>query len=695
MKRPTLNSIEVPPVAGRVESVCQAHGETWLDYYSWLKADNWKEVLDDPSKLPQPIADYIKEENDYYDKSTAHLATLRKEIAAEIRGRMPDQIESIPEPDGPYLYQFCTNENADYPVFIRTDLQGNFEELLFDVGEAATGFDYFDYAELDYSPDHSMLFWSCDTVGSEFYTLYFRDITTGVDREYCIDNVDTAVWADNQTIFYTRQNEDRKVLQVFKHVLDSNPEDDVLVFTEQDKRFSCCVEKSYSREYIFIQTATFDEDEWWYIPLNNIDAVPTLIQARQESIEYVVYHQADRFVIRTNAQGAEDWKIVEAPVISPSIENWLDVVPHNSGCMVVDVIVYENWIVWLELVNALGQIAYMDNKGVVERIQFDEEAYSLGIEEHYGYRANVLMFHYSSPTTPWETYQYELQSKSRSKLKTQIIPSGHNQNEYVVRRFSVGSHDGVHVPVTLLYHRDTAIDGTAPALLYGYGCYGASSTADFEYSRLSLVDRGFVYAIAHVRGGSEKGQKWSDDAKLEKKSNSFHDFIAVGDALVEQEYCAPGNIVSLGGSAGGLLVGASMHMKPTMFAGVIAEVPDVDVLNVMLDPELYGVIEHWTEWGNPVERKAIFDAMRAYSPYDNTIETDYPAIFATAGVSDPRVFHWQPAKWVANLRWHKTDNNVILLKTQMQSGHFGKTGRFAHIEDNAHMYAFAVAVTKG
>ena len=684
-----------PPIATRVKSICSAHGDNWVDYYAWLKPDNWQEVMEDPAKLPMPIADYLNAENAYYQQATADQSALRDELTKEIRGRMVETPESIPVRDGPYEYRYRFVENAEYPIRVRTDLNGESEEIVLDVNAQARGFAHFDLGILSHSPDHSLLMWSCDTSGGEFFTLHIRDIAKGLDMDYVIDNVDDATWADDQTIFYTHRDSSYRVHQVYKHIVGTDPKIDVLVFTETDEPFGCDVYRSLSREYIFISTSTFDQDECWFIPVNNLNATPVLIQTRMKGLEYAVQHQGDRFIICTNAQGATDWKLVEAPLNYPSIEYWTDLFAYREGWMIADFHVFEDWIVWLEIVDALPQIAYMDSNGSIDRVTIDEEAYCLEVLNQLEYKTASFVFEYSSPTTPREFYRYNCQTANRNLLKRQIIPSGHDPKDYVTRRFSVESHDGAQVPVTLLYRHDTPINGTAPALLYGYGCYGASSEAEFSTARLSLVDRGFVYAIAHVRGGSEKGMAWYEDSKYSGKANSFHDFIAVGDGLVSKDFCAAGNIVSLGESAGGLLVAASMNMKPELFAGVIAGVPDVDFLHALLDDTLPGIPQHWALFGNPIESKSAFDTIRAYSPYENTQAVAYPSIYVTAGVSDPRVPYWQAAKWVAQLRASKTDDNLVFLNTNMQSGHFGKTGRFAQIDDAARMYAFAISVTSG
>jgi len=681
-----------PPVAKRIDSTSSVHGVLRTDPYAWLRAENWQEAVKEPSTLPTPIAEYLQAENDYCEKATAHLEPLRKELVAEMRGRMAEKVESLPKPDGPYKYQVKMLEKAEYPTMIRTDLNGESEEVIFDVNVEASGHAYFDFGGAHHSPDHSMLFWSSDTKGSEFFTLYIRDIASGKDKNYSINNVDGVVWADNQTIFYTKVNSSHRIKQVYKHTLDTNPSTDQLIFTEEDERFDCGIGKTASREYIYIHTSMDDQSETWTIPVNDVNAAPTLFQKRTEGVEYGIEHQGSQFLIITNAQDATDWKIAQTPVNATSMENWTDVVPHEAGRMIDSWDVLEDWLIWEEVVDALPQVAYMNKNGDIKHIKFDEEAYTTGIR-HLEFKSQTFILYYSSPTTPWETYEFNLETEERKLLKTQEIPSGHNAKDYITRRFSVESHDGAQVPVTLLYKHDTPIDGTAPALMYGYGSYGSTIWAGFDADLLSLADRGFVYAIAHVRGGEERGCDWYEAAKLERKVNSFHDFNAVGAALIDKGYCAKNKLISQGRSAGGLLVAASMNMQPDLYAGVIANVPFVDVLNTMLDETLPGTPGEWSMWGNPATTKQEFDTIKNYCPYDNTKAVAYPALYVTAGVSDPRVTYWEPAKWVAKIRSLKTNNNIVLCKTNMQSGHFGKTGRYAGLEDTANDFAFAISVT--
>jgi len=685
------------PIADKKPLLCEAHGVQWTDDYAWLRAENWQEAMREPDVLPLPIKAYLEAENQYCQQAMAATEPLQKTLVAEMRGRMQEKDDSLPDLYGPYAYLHRYTEGAEHAVYLRTSREGGAEQVLLDINVEAKKFEYFDHGGNDYSPDHKTMAWSCDTSGAEYYRLLFRDMQSGADGTDVIEDVESFSWADGNTLFYTRVDENHRASKVYRHTLGENPADDVLVYHEQDQRFSCDVFTSSSEQYIFIATGMDDEDEVWYIPVAQTDAAPQLVEARTEGLEYSVDHQVndtvDRFIILSNTDDAKDFKLSVTDADKPSRQHWSDYQPYKAGRMIHGFEVYRDWIMWLAVEDALPSIYFAGNDDKVVSLEFDEEAYSIGLDASYEYDVSVFRFEYSSPTTPWQTWQYDCANGQRDLLKTQVIPSGHDSSDYVTRRVTAISHDGAEVPLTLLHHRDTKTDGSAPCLLYGYGSYGASMAAGFSSHRLSLVDRGFVYAIAHVRGGQEKGRDWYEQAKFERKVNSFHDLIACATHLIETGYTAKQNIVIHGGSAGGLLVGATVNMQPDLFAGVIANVPFVDVLNTIIDDTLPLTPGEWSQWGNPIESKQAFDSIMGYSPYDNIESKDYPSILVTAGVSDPRVTYWEPAKWVAKLRSLKTDNNALVLKTNMSSGHFGKTGRFAILDDYALAYAFAIAVT--
>ncbi|MCK5725993.1 MAG: S9 family peptidase [Thiotrichaceae bacterium] len=673
------------------------HGIETKDDYFWLRADNWQEAMRDPEKLPSEIKQYLEAENRYFKSAMAGTESLQKALIAEMRGRIEEDDSSVPDQWDNYAYNTRYIKGSEYPMMVRTArdaVEGDKEEILLDGNIEAKDKDYFELGATEISPDHQYLAWSVDQNGSEYYQLKIRHLTTTKDLDYSIADVASLAWGDNQTLFYTRVDENHHPNKIFRHTVGTHPDSDILVMKEEDSRFFMSVDRLLSGNYLLLSSGMNDQDEHWFIPTHRLDSKPQLITARQDKLEYSVEQQGDHFIIVTNANGAEDFKIVSAPISAPHQKNWKDIVPHQLGRMIIDVEVYEDWLIWMERENGLPSIVVRYKKGNEERIHFDEDAYSLGIQASLEYQTDTLRFSYSSPTTPSSIYDYNLKTNQRTLRKATQIPSGHNPSDYITRRLMATSHDGETVPMTILYHSSTPIDGTAPCLLYGYGSYGHSLPANFSSNRLSLVDRGFIYAIAHVRGGEEKGHYWYESSKFAGKVNSFHDFIAVAEKLITEKYTKLGHIVCQGGSAGGLLVGAVANMRPDLFAGIIGDVPFVDVLNTILDDRLPLTPGEWLQWGNPIEDKAAYDWIAAYSPYDNVVAQDYPAMLVTAGVSDPRVTYWEPAKWVAKLRELKTDNNVLLLKTNMTSGHFGTTGRFAALEDEAQSYAFALWVVK-
>ncbi|WP_019955571.1 S9 family peptidase [Yoonia vestfoldensis] len=684
------------PLADKRPTTTEAHGVTLHDDFGWLRADNWQEAMRDPAKLPADIAGYLRAENAYYDAAMADTADLQATLIAEMRGRIKEDDTSVPRKNGAYAYVMRYSEGAEHPVYIRTARDGGDEVVLLDVNVEAAVHDYFDLGAVASSPDHGLLAWQADTTGSEFFTLRLRDTATGQDSATLIADVGSVAWADERTLFYVRVDAQHRPNKVFRHTIGSVPADDVLVYEEKDPRYFVGVSRLRSGAYVQIATGMNDESEVWVIPTATPDAAPQLIEARTEGLEYEIDHQGDHFVILTNADGAVDFKIVTAPVATPQRAHWVHLVPYRAGRMVIGLAAYRDWLIWVERENALPRICYQGPSGAVQSIAFDEEAYALGADPSAEYETDMFRFTYSSPTTPSQVFDFDLATGARVLMKQTELPSGHDPADYVTRRIMARSHDGALVPVTILHHATTKLAGTAPCLLYGYGSYGASMPAGFSANRLSLVDRGFVYAIAHVRGGEEKGRAWYEDAKFGRKVNTFHDFIGTAEALIAEGYTGKGRIVAQGGSAGGLLVGAVANMRPDLWVGIIADVPFVDVLTTILDDTLPLTPGEWSQWGNPIESKTAFDDIRAYSPYDNVTAQNYPAMLVTAGVSDPRVTYWEPAKWVAKLRITKTDDNILLLKTNMSSGHFGKTGRFAALEDAARSYAFAIkAVGRG
>ena len=686
-------AIDGAPIAEIRPVTAEAHGVTLHDDYAWLRADNWQEAMREPDKLPNDIKTYLNAENTYFDAAMADTDALQADLIAEMRGRIKEDDSTIPRKDGPYAYAMRYTEGAEHPLFVRTARDGGNDRTILDVNAEAAVADYFNLGSAQVSPDHATLAWSADTNGSEFYQLKFRNTETSVDADYVLTDVGSVAWADANTLFYVRVDENHRPNKVFLHRVGSDPAADVLVYEELDQRYYVSVGRLRSGAFVQIVTGMNDENEVLVIPTNAPDTPPRIVEPRRDGIEYQIEQQGDQFLILTNADDAVDFKIMTTPVDQPGRVNWTDVIPHEAGRMIVGMSAYQDWMIWVERANALPRICYLQRGQPVTDLQviaFDEEAYALGADPSPEYNTDMFRFTYSSPTTPTQTYDFDLSDGARTLIKTKEIPSGHEPTDYVTRRILATSHDGAEVPVTILHHKDTALDGSAPCLLYGYGSYGMSMPAGFSTNRLSLVDRGFVYVVAHVRGGEEKGRAWYEDAKFSKKVNTFHDFIATAETLIAANYTSASKIVIQGGSAGGLLVGAVVNMRPDLLAGVIADVPFVDVLNTILDDTLPLTPGEWSQWGNPIESRAAFDDILGYSPYDNVTAQNYPAMLVTAGVSDPRVTYWEPAKWVAKLRVTKTDDNILMLRTNMTSGHFGKSGRFAALEDAARSYAFAI-----
>ena len=686
-------ALDGAPEAEKRLHKAQFHGVELEDNYHWLRAENWQEAMREPELLPEDIKAYLNAENAYYDAAMNDTKQLQETLVSEMRGRIKEDDSSVPVKFGAYAYNWKYVEGGEHPIRVRSPRDGGAESVLLDVNKEADGKEYFEIGYVGECPEHATLAWSRDTSGAEYYSLVFRDLDTMEDTTYELSDVGSCAWGDSQTIFYSKVDEHHRPSKVYRHQLGTTQAEDVLIYEEADPRFYCGVGRSRSGEYIFISTGMNDQDEMYFIPTNDLTSDPVLIQARQDGLEYSVEHQNGRFLILTNAHNAEDFKIVETPTDTPSMENWKDVIPYKQGRMIVSLDAYADWLIWMEREDALPRICFMAEGGEQRQISFEEEAYGLGVSPSPEFDRDMFRFTYSSPTTPAQTFDYDLQTGERTLLKETEIPSGHNPGDYVTRRIMATSHDGAEVPVTVLYHKDTPLDGSAPCLLYGYGSYGASMPAGFSANRLSLVDRGFVYATAHIRGGQEKGRAWYEDAKFGKKVNTFHDFIAAGETLATKKFTTRGNIVCMGGSAGGLLVGACVNMAPDLFAGAIADVPFVDVLNTILDDTLPLTPGEWSQWGNPIESEEAFHWIKDYSPYDNVEAKAYPAMLVTAGVSDPRVTYWEPAKWVAKLRTQKSDQNILMLRTNMTSGHFGKSGRFAALEDAARSYAFALKAT--
>jgi oligopeptidase B len=685
-----------PPKAAKKDHFTTHHGIERNDPYHWLRDDNWQQVMRDPDVLDKEIRTYLEAENDYFEAHMEDSADLRERIYTEIRGRIKEDDSSVPFKDGDYAYFSRTLEGQQYSQICRSDRDGGNETVLLDMNKEA-GEGYFRSGGAAHSPDHKLVAWSADRNGSEYFTIYVRDVATGDElKDEIASTTGGVTWAaDSKSFFYTVQDDNHRPHKVFHHTLGDNPSNDKLIYEEPDSGFFLGVGKTNSGNFIIIDSHDHETSEVRFIDAHTLGA-PTLVAARKNGREYSIDDADGVFYIRTNADGAEDYKLMTAPVDNPGIENWQELVPHRPGVLLKGYFLKSRYLVRKEEFEGLPRIIVRDLKnGQEEEISFKEEAYTLSVSAGYEFESDEIRYYYSSPTTPPQVFDYRIDSKARTLLKTQEIPSGHNPDDYVTRRLFATAPDGAQVPVTILHRADFEPNGKAPLLLYGYGSYGMSMSAGFSISTLSLVDRGMVYAIAHIRGGMEKGYNWYTSGKKHNKKNTFNDFIAAGEMLVEQGYTSKGNIAAMGGSAGGMLMGAVANQAPDLFASILALVPFVDVLNTMLDDTLPLTPPEWPEWGNPITSKEDYEYIASYSPYDNIESKDYPAIFVMAGLTDPRVTYWEPAKWVAKLREHKTDQNPLILKTHMGAGHAGMSGRFEKIKETALAYAFALQTTNG
>lgn len=689
-----------PPVAPKKPHSDTRHGITRTDDYAWLRADNWQAMFKDPSILDPEIRKHLEAENTYMNAAMEDTKPLQKTLFAEMRGRIKEDDSSIPMKDGPFAYGTFFVTGGEQPRYFRIPRDADIKDesqrtVLLDGDKEAEGKAYFRLAGIDHSTDHDRGIWGYDDKGSEFYTLKVRDLKTGEDLPDLIENTGGGgAWApDGKSFFYSALDENHRPSKVFHHIIGTPQSEDRLVYEEEDAGFFMGVGGSLLDDFIFIDIHDHETSEYLLIPTSDLTAKPKMVAEREEGIEYTLTEGGDVFYILTNDGDAKDFKIMEAPVDNPGKENWREVVPHKPGTLIISHMAYARHLLWLERKDGLPQIMIRDRAtGEEHAIGFAEEAYSLGLQGAAEYDSDVIRFSYSSMTTPSQLYDYNMVTRERTLLKTQEVPSGHNIDDYVTRRVFAPGWDGVEVPVTLLYRKDTPLDGSAPCLLYGYGAYGVTIPASFNTNCLSLVDRGFVYAIAHIRGGKDKGFAWYEDGKMEKKTNTFKDFIAAVDYLNQEKFTSYANIIAEGGSAGGMLMGAISNMAPEKFAGVIAAVPFVDVLNTMLDDTLPLTPPEWPEWGNPIDSREEYDQIAGYSPYDNVEAKPYPPILALSGLTDPRVTYWEPTKWVAKLRDKSTSGAPVLLKTNMDAGHGGASGRFQRLEEVAFEYAFAVKV---
>ncbi|MGH1418191.1 MAG: S9 family peptidase [Hyphomicrobiaceae bacterium] len=686
----------MPPRAPARPQNSTHHDVTLTDDYAWLRAENWQEVMRQPETLDNEIRTYLEAENTYTKEQLSDTESLQEKLFEELKGRIKQDDQSVPTPHDAFAYFTRYVPGKQYVELCRQARNGGDLKVLLDGNKEAEGKTYWQLGGGAHSPDHKLIAYGVDDKGSEFFTIRFRDCDTGEDLPDTITEASGGcVWTnDSRTLFYIHLDENHRPLSVRRHVIGTPVADDVEIYQEQDTGFYIGLGKTQSEKYIAFDVHDHQTSEVHVIDADAPLSDPQMIAARREGHEYELEHHANRFIITTNSNGAEDQRICEVSIDDPDEKNWREILAHKPGRLILDTIVYANHLVRLEREDGLPRIVVQRlSDGQEHEVSFDEEAYSLGLSSGYEFDTTTIRFTYSSMTTPAEVYDYDMETRERVLRKRQEVPSGHDPANYITKRVLAPTADGQQVPVSLLHHKDTPIDSSAPLLLYGYGAYGIAIPASFATTRLSLVDRGFIYAIAHIRGGKDKGYHWYKSGKREGKTNTFKDFISAGEHLVETGYTTRGNIIGSGGSAGGMLMGAVANMAPDLFLGIIANVPFVDVLNTMLDDTLPLTPPEWPEWGNPIESSQDFKTILAYSPYENVSAQDYPHLLALAGLTDPRVTYWEPAKWIARLRALNTSDKLLLLKTNMGAGHGGASGRFEHLKEVALEHAFALKIS--
>ena len=667
-----------PPVAARRPHVLEAHGDRRVDPYYWLRDKNDPEVIA-----------YLEAENAYAGAVMAGASALEDTLYREVIGRIQETDTSAPTFHRGWWNYTRTVEGLDYEIHCRR--RGSMEaheEIVLDGNELARGHDYFELGYVERSPDDRLVAYASDLDGSELHELRFRDLTTGKDLDDVVHGVYYgAAWSlDNRTFFYVKPDRSMRPYQVWWHRLGTATSEDVLVFEERDERFEVNVEASKSERYVFISTASQVTGEVLFIASETPDATPQVIEPRRDEIEYSVEHQGERFVILTN-DGAKNFRLMAAPVSSPGRASWTEVVAERQDVRLNFIDVHRGHVVLGQRADGLQRLEVLDSTtGDMHVVAQPDAAYTAFPGSDPNYESKVMRFFYTSLTAPWQAVDYDMESRVRTIVKEQPVRGGYNRDDYATERVWAVAPDGVRVPISIVYRKDRR-DRAAPLLLYGYGAYEQSSDPMFDPVRLSLLDRGFAFAIAHVRGGGEMGRGWYEDGRLLRKRNTFSDFIACAEHLVAEGYTAPNRLAIRGRSAGGLLIGAVLNQRPDLFGCAVAQVPFVDALTTMLDDKLPLTVNEYDEWGNPQQRD-FYEYIKSYSPYDNVHTAEYPALLVMGGLNDPRVSYWEPAKWVARLRVENRSDCPILLKTQMGSGHMGPSGRYESWREEAFVMAF-------
>ena len=693
-KQDKMNNEDIkPPVADKVATELEKHGDVRIDNYYWMRLTDEQRNDDTPDEPTQKVLDYLNAENDYFDKKMGHTEKFREDLFQEMKSRIKEDDESVPYKENGYFYITRYETGGQYPIYSRKKetLEAD-EEILFDVNKMAENYDYYVLRGVNVSPNNKLVSFGIDTVSRREYIIQFKDLETGnIYPEKIENSTGYAVWAnDNKTVFYTKKDPiTLRSDKIYKHVLGTDPSEDIEIFHEKDDTFSTFVYKTKSKKFIVVGSGSTLTDEYQVLEADNPNGNLRVIQPRTRGLEYGISHYNNHFYILTNKDDATNFKLMRTHEDKTSVENWEDVIPHRDEVLLEDVSIFKDYMVLEERSNGLNKIRIKRwDDSADYYLPFDEETYSVGVYNNPEFDTDIIRYGYQSLTTPSSIIDFNMADKSKDIKKEQEVLGGKfDKSNYKSERIWANARDGKKVAVSLVYRKDIKLNENTPLLLYAYGSYGYTIPDRFSSTRLSLLDRGFVYALAHIRGSQYLGREWYEDGKLYNKINTFNDFIDCGKFLIENKYTSADHQYAMGGSAGGLLMGAVVNMNPELFNGIVAAVPFVDVMTTMLDETIPLTTSEYDEWGNPNE-KEYYDYMLSYSPYDNVQKQEYTNMLVTTGLHDSQVQYYEPAKWVAKLREYKTDNNVLLLHTNMEAGHGGASGRFEALKETAIDYAF-------
>ena len=673
------------------------HNSTRIDNYFWMRLTDDQKTAKNKDAQTQKVEAYLNSENEYFDKVTASTNNFQKELFEEMKGRIKEDDTSVPYFRNDYFYITRFEKGNQYPIYSRKkDNLESIEEVLFNVNKEAEGYEYFQLGGLNVSPNNTLVAFATDTVSRRQYTIQIKNLETGNILTDKIENTTGgSVWSnDNKTLFYTKKDPlTLRSSSIYRHILGTDASEDVIVYEEKDETYSTYVYKTKSHKFIVIGSSSTLSSEFRIISADKPYGDWKIIQPREDNLEYSLAHYGDYFYIQTNKDDAINFKLMKTPVNKTTKENWVDVIPHRKETLLEDVSIFKNYLVIEERTQGLGKIRIKTWDGKEDYyLPFDEETYSAGVYANPEFDTDVIRYSYNSMTTPNSVIDFNMKNQTKEVKKEQEVLGGKfNKNNYKSERVWATARDGKKVAISLVYHKDTELNKDTPLLQYAYGSYGYTISDGFSTTRLSLLDRGFVYAVAHIRGGQYLGREWYNDGKMMNKKNSFFDFIDCSKYLIENNYTSAKHLYAMGGSAGGLLMGGVSNLNPELYNGIIAAVPFVDVISTMLDESIPLTTGEFDEWGNPKEKEA-YDYMLSYSPYDQVQAKDYPNMLVTTGYFDSQVQYWEPAKWVAKLRELKTDNNVLLLHTNMDVGHGGASGRFDSLKETAIDYTFLLAL---